>query len=150
MLCTYTFISPFKPILFQYFLNVFSCVHLLFSYKPGSLKAKLCVDGMHLSYKYLDENHIPYKKCGKLIVAVSPEQIPLLKDLYERGLQNNVPNLELISKEKIKDYEPHCEVKDFRVTFVLHLHVCMNIASSTLIPIVVYNYLYKDKTRSTL
>lgn len=68
---------------------------------------------MHLSYKYLDENRIPYKKCGKLIVAVSPEQIPLLKDLYERGLQNNVPNLELISKEKIKDYEPHCEVKDF-------------------------------------
>ncbi len=120
----YTFISQLKTHIISIFLTVFlSCVHLLFSYKPGSLKAKLCVDGMHLSYKYLDENRIPYKKCGKLIVAVSPEQIPNLKDLYERGLQNNVPNLELISKEKIKDYEPHCEVKDLSSNIYLTHHM---------------------------
>ncbi|ODN00187.1 L-2-hydroxyglutarate dehydrogenase, mitochondrial [Orchesella cincta] len=84
-------------------------IHAGIYYKPGSLKAKLCVDGLHLSYKYLDENHIPYKKCGKLIVAVSQEEIPRLKDLYERGLQNNVPNLEIVSKERIKSFEPYCE-----------------------------------------
>lgn len=44
-------------------------------YKPGSLKAKLCVEGLHLSYKYLDEKRIPYKKCGKLIVATNDLEV---------------------------------------------------------------------------
>lgn len=46
-------------------------VHAGIYYKPGSLKAKLCVEGMHLSYKYFDEKKIPYKKVGKLIVATN-------------------------------------------------------------------------------
>lgn len=50
-------------------------IHAGIYYKPGSLKAKLCVEGLHLSYKFLDENKIPYKKCGKLIVATNEVEL---------------------------------------------------------------------------
>lgn len=46
-------------------------IHAGIYYKPGSLKAKLCVEGLHLTYKYCDEKKIPYKKVGKLIVATN-------------------------------------------------------------------------------
>ena len=53
-------------------------IHAGIYYKPGSLKAKLCVEGLHLSYKYLDEKSIPYKKVGKLIVATNPVEVERL------------------------------------------------------------------------
>lgn len=53
-------------------------IHAGIYYKPGSLKAKLCVEGMHLSYKYCDEKKIPYKKVGKLIVATNDVEIERL------------------------------------------------------------------------
>ncbi len=85
-------------------------IHAGIYYTPGSLKAKLCVEGMRLSYDYFTKNGIDYKKCGKLIVAVRPEEIQRLKDLYERGLKNNVPGLKLVDGQQIKNYEPHCQV----------------------------------------
>lgn len=53
-------------------------VHAGIYYKPGTLKAKLCVEGMQLCYKYFDEKKIPYKKVGKLIVATEEVEIPRL------------------------------------------------------------------------
>lgn len=53
-------------------------IHAGIYYKPGSLKAKLCVEGMKLMYEYLDEKKIPYKKCGKLIVATDETEIEQL------------------------------------------------------------------------
>lgn len=53
-------------------------IHAGIYYKPGSLKAKLCVEGMHLSYKYCDERKIPYKKVGKLIVATNALEVDRL------------------------------------------------------------------------
>lgn len=50
-------------------------VHAGIYYKPGSLKAKLCVEGLRLSYKYFDEKKIPYKKVGKLIVATNEQEV---------------------------------------------------------------------------
>lgn len=84
-------------------------IHAGIYYKPGSLKAKLCVEGLHLSYKYCDEKKIPYKKCGKLIVATDDVEVERLKELYDRGLKNNVPDLKLIDGDKIKEIEPYCE-----------------------------------------
>uniref|UniRef100_A0A0P5L0Q2 L-2-hydroxyglutarate dehydrogenase, mitochondrial n=1 Tax=Daphnia magna TaxID=35525 RepID=A0A0P5L0Q2_9CRUS len=78
-------------------------------YKPGSLKAKLCVEGLHLSYKYFDEKGIPYKKCGKLIVAVAKEELPRLEDLYNRGIKNGVPDIQMVDGAKIKEIEPYCQ-----------------------------------------
>ncbi|KAG8449161.1 hypothetical protein GDO86_016003, partial [Hymenochirus boettgeri] len=84
-------------------------IHSGIYYTPGSLKARLCVRGSALIYEYCDQKRIPYKQCGKLIVAVKHEEIPRLQALYERGLQNNVPGLRLISAKEIQAREPHCK-----------------------------------------
>ncbi|NXW03633.1 L2HDH protein, partial [Fregetta grallaria] len=83
-------------------------IHSGIYYKPGSLKAKLCVQGAALCYEYCDQKGIPYKQCGKLIVAVEQDEIPRLKALYERGLQNNVRGLKLIGAKEIQAKEPFC------------------------------------------
>lgn len=49
-------------------------IHAGIYYKPGSLKAKLCVEGLQLTYRYCDEKKIPYKKVGKLIVATNKQE----------------------------------------------------------------------------
>lgn len=85
-------------------------IHAGIYYKPGSLKAKLCVEGLHLSYNYFDQKGIPYKKVGKLVVAVEPHELPRLDDLHQRGLQNGVPELQKIEGSKIKEIEPYCRV----------------------------------------
>uniref|UniRef100_A0A1A9WK62 L-2-hydroxyglutarate dehydrogenase, mitochondrial n=1 Tax=Glossina brevipalpis TaxID=37001 RepID=A0A1A9WK62_9MUSC len=85
-------------------------IHAGIYYKPGSLKAKLCVQGLHLTYAYLKKKLIPFKKCGKLIVATNSEEVSRLMDLYERGKKNDVPNLKLLhNEEEIQKIEPFCE-----------------------------------------
>ncbi|XP_073817044.1 L-2-hydroxyglutarate dehydrogenase [Musca autumnalis] len=84
-------------------------IHAGIYYKPGTLKAKLCVEGLHLAYKYLDAKGIPYKKCGKLIVATDELEVSRLMDLHERGIKNNVPDLQLIEGSKIQEVEPYCK-----------------------------------------
>ncbi|KAM9787854.1 L-2-hydroxyglutarate dehydrogenase, mitochondrial [Syngnathus typhle] len=83
-------------------------IHSGIYYTPGSLKARLCVRGAALAYEYCDKKQLPYKKCGKLIVAVEQEEIPRLKALYERGLKNEVPGLSMIDAKGIKEREPYC------------------------------------------
>ncbi|XP_062904579.1 L-2-hydroxyglutarate dehydrogenase, mitochondrial isoform X3 [Mobula hypostoma] len=84
-------------------------IHSGIYYTPGSLKAQLCVRGAELSYAYFEKKSIPYKRCGKLIVAVDREEVPQLKALFERGQQNNVQGLRLISGKEIKEREPYCK-----------------------------------------
>ncbi|XP_067624612.1 L-2-hydroxyglutarate dehydrogenase, mitochondrial [Eurosta solidaginis] len=84
-------------------------IHAGIYYKPGSLKAKLCVEGMHLAYDYLNERKIPCKKVGKLIVATSDDEVERLMELYERGQKNLCPDLKLIDGSQIQEIEPHCE-----------------------------------------
>ncbi|XP_055606885.1 L-2-hydroxyglutarate dehydrogenase, mitochondrial [Uranotaenia lowii] len=84
-------------------------IHAGIYYKPGSLKAKLCVEGLHLSYKYFDEKNIPYKKVGKLIVATNDVEVERLNDLYQRSLANNVPDVQLVDADRIKEIEPYCQ-----------------------------------------
>lgn len=85
-------------------------IHAGIYYKPGSLKAKLCVEGLNLAYKYCDSKRIPYKKVGKLIVAATADEVDKLHDLHERGKKNNVAGLELIKGERsIKAIEPACK-----------------------------------------
>lgn len=84
-------------------------IHAGIYYKSGSLKAKLCVEGLHLSYKYFDEKNVPYKKVGKLIVATNEDEVGRLNDLYQRSLANKVPDVELVDAKRIKEIEPYCE-----------------------------------------
>lgn len=83
-------------------------LHAGIYYKPGSLKAKLCVQGMQLAYKYFDEKNVKYNKCGKLIVATERNEIPRLLDLYDRGIENGVKDLKLLNEEQIHEIEPYC------------------------------------------
>lgn len=83
-------------------------IHSGIYYKPGSLKAKLCVEGRRLLWAYCDEKRIPYKNVGKLIVATEERELPLLEDLYQRGLANGIENLQVIDAAGIAEREPHC------------------------------------------
>ncbi|KAL4716396.1 hypothetical protein ACJJTC_006758 [Scirpophaga incertulas] len=84
-------------------------IHAGIYYKPGTLKAKLCVKGMGMAYKYLDKKDIKYVKCGKLIVATQRSEVPRLLDLYDRGIKNGVKDIQLMDKKELMEIEPHCQ-----------------------------------------
>jgi L-2-hydroxyglutarate oxidase LhgO len=71
------------------------------------MKAKLCVAGAAEMMRYCDEKGIPWKRCGKLIVATDASELPRLASLYERGQANGVPGLELVEQERVHEIEPH-------------------------------------------
>lgn len=76
-------------------------------YPPGSLKARLCVDGARLMYEYCQRHAIPHERCGKLIVAVESAELPRLDALAARGAANEVPGLRRISASEIAEIEPN-------------------------------------------
>src|ERR1051326_43946 len=77
-------------------------------YAPGSLKARLCVEGQRELYAYCENKGIPTDRCGKVIVASSDAEVPRLENLLERGLANGVQGLEVIGPERLREIEPHC------------------------------------------
>ena len=83
-------------------------IHSGIYYKPGSLKAKLCVEGRKLAWKYCDSKGIPYKQVGKLIVATEESELGRLDDLWDRGHQNGIEGLEMLDAAQIEEREPHC------------------------------------------
>ncbi len=82
-------------------------MHAGIYYKAGSLKARLCTTGVRLLFDYCAANGIPVDRCGKVIVATAPEEVPRLDDLYARGLANGVPGLERIGPQRLHELEPH-------------------------------------------
>lgn len=81
-------------------------IHSGIYYKPGSLKAKLCREGCRSMVEFCQKYGIDYDVCGKVIVATEPEELPLLENLYRRGLENGL-ELEKIAAERVKEIEPH-------------------------------------------
>ena len=84
-------------------------VHGGIYYKPGSLKAKLCVDGMARLYAFCDEHGIRYERCGKVIVATEAAELGRLEELEARGRANGVPGLRRIGPEELRELEPHAQ-----------------------------------------
>ncbi|MGW2282374.1 L-2-hydroxyglutarate oxidase [Streptomyces sp. NPDC001770] len=82
-------------------------VHAGIYYAPGSLKADLCVRGVALLRAYCQEHKLPYQETGKLVVAVREDELGRMENLYERARNNHVPDLRKISKDEIKEIEPH-------------------------------------------
>jgi (S)-2-hydroxyglutarate dehydrogenase len=82
-------------------------VHRGLYYAPGSEKARLCVAGAAALLAYCDERGIPCRRCGKVVVATSPDELPRLEELHRRGTANGVPGLELIGRERLLELEPH-------------------------------------------
>lgn len=83
-------------------------IHSGVYYRPGSLKARLCVAGARLMYEFCDEHDVPYERCGKLIVAVRDAELPRLDELEARGRANGVPGLRRVSAAEIAAIEPEC------------------------------------------
>ena len=81
-------------------------IHSGIYYKPGSYKAKLCREGNRSMVNFCDKYNIDYKICGKVIVATEPYELPLLDDLYQRGLANEL-EVTKITQEQVKEIEPH-------------------------------------------
>lgn len=82
-------------------------IHSGLYYKPGSLKAKNCIDGYHLLLDYCQKEAIPYEITGKVVVATKAEQTPQLNTLFERGLQNNLEGIRKITVAEVREIEPH-------------------------------------------
>jgi len=82
-------------------------VHSGVYYAPGSLKAQLCVQGARQLADFCEERGIPLGRCGKVIVATTPDEIPRLEELHRRSVANGVEGAELIGRERLSELEPH-------------------------------------------
>ena len=81
-------------------------IHSGIYYKPGSLKARFCCEGAQALVAFCRERGIDYEICGKVIIAVEAGEMPLLDNLYERGLKNDLEVVK-IGSEELKEIEPH-------------------------------------------
>ena len=82
-------------------------IHSGLYYKPGSLKARNCIDGYHQMIQFCREEEIEFDLCGKIVVATEEHELPLLDTLYDRGIENGLKNLKHLSAEELKEHEPH-------------------------------------------
>jgi L-2-hydroxyglutarate oxidase len=82
-------------------------IHSGIYYRPGSLKAENCRLGREALIRFCEEEGVTYEVCGKVIVAVAPDEVPRLDDILERGHENGVA-CEAIGREQLLEREPHC------------------------------------------
>jgi L-2-hydroxyglutarate oxidase LhgO len=81
-------------------------IHAGIYYAPGSLKARLCVQGRALLYDYCGERNISYRRCGKLLVATELAQVAQLQGIADQALRNGVTDLVLLSADEARKLEP--------------------------------------------
>jgi 2-hydroxyglutarate dehydrogenase len=82
-------------------------VHAGLYYKPGSLKARLCVEGAHELYEYCEARGIASERCGKLIIASDRSEIPRVEELERRARANAVADVRRLDASAIAEIEPH-------------------------------------------
>jgi L-2-hydroxyglutarate oxidase len=83
-------------------------IHAGIYYLPGSLKARLCVEGAREMYEFLEREGIAHERCGKVIVARTDAELGRLDELERRGRENQVPGLRRLSAAELAEVEPHC------------------------------------------
>lgn len=81
-------------------------IHAGIYYPANSLKSKLCVEGKRLLYDYCKRYEVPFNKCGKLIVATSEDEIPVIENIRQNALKNGVNDLEMFDRDRIAEIEP--------------------------------------------
>jgi L-2-hydroxyglutarate oxidase LhgO len=82
-------------------------IHSGVYYKPGSQKAKLCVEGARVMIEFCRAHDIPHQICGKVIVATHEDEFPRLEELRRRGEANGLTELRLIGADELREIEPH-------------------------------------------
>jgi L-2-hydroxyglutarate oxidase LhgO len=82
-------------------------IHSGVYYKPGSLKARLCVTGAAAMVEFCREHGIAHEVCGKVIVATHADELPGLEELRKRGEANGLTGLRMIGPEELREIEPH-------------------------------------------
>jgi L-2-hydroxyglutarate oxidase len=82
-------------------------IHSGIYYKPGSLKARNCVEGREALYRFCQKHGVPNERCGKVVVAAADNELPLLDELERRGRANGVQGLERLTPGQLREREPH-------------------------------------------
>src|ERR1051326_943863 len=82
-------------------------IHSGIYYRPGSMKAKLCVEGAAAMIAFCREHGIAHEICGKVIVATSENELTGLQELQRRAQANGVAGVEMIGPERLQEVEPH-------------------------------------------
>jgi L-2-hydroxyglutarate oxidase len=82
-------------------------LHAGLYYKPGSRKARLAVTGIRQMVEFCKEHSIPHEICGKIVVATAEEELPRLRTLFERGAQNGLEGLQMLTGDELREIEPH-------------------------------------------
>ncbi|NJK47363.1 L-2-hydroxyglutarate oxidase [Candidatus Gracilibacteria bacterium] len=102
-------------------------IHSGIYYKPGSFKAKFCRDGSLSMVAFCQEHGIAHEVCGKVIVATEEKELPLLENLYQRGLENGI-EIAKINAEQVKEIEPHVNclagIRVYSTGIVSYKQVC--------------------------
>jgi len=75
-------------------------------YRPGSLKARNCRSGKEAMERFCEAQGVPYDVCGKVIVAVSDDELPRLDNIFQRGQQNGI-RCAMVGPERLRELEPH-------------------------------------------
>ena len=83
-------------------------IHSGLYYRPGSLKAKNCMEGYRLMLDFCQAEGIPHEICGKVVVATREEDLPQLEELHRRGEANGLNGLRMLVSAEIREIEPHC------------------------------------------
>ena len=83
-------------------------IHSGIYYKPGSYKAKNCVDGRRELVQFAKENNVAHDVCGKIIVATHESELQHMEKVYNNGIKNGVEDLQRITAAQIKEIEPYC------------------------------------------
>ncbi|MEQ9187963.1 MAG: L-2-hydroxyglutarate oxidase [Cryomorphaceae bacterium] len=83
-------------------------IHSGIYYKPGSYKARLCVEGRRELVRFAKENRVDHDICGKIVVATERSELGQLDAIHQRALDNAVEDVTLINADEIKQLEPFC------------------------------------------
>jgi len=82
-------------------------LHCGLYYKPGSRKARFAVEGIRQMTAFCQEHAIPHEICGKVVVATEHEELPRLQTLFQRGTENGLEGLRMLTGEELREIEPH-------------------------------------------
>src|SRR3990170_168634 len=79
-------------------------IHSGLYYRPGSLKARNCVEGREALYRFCQEHGVAHERCGKIVVATDPSEIPALDEIERRGNANGLRGLRRLSPEELHEH----------------------------------------------